>query len=311
MRIIFMGSPEFALPTLKKLNDSRHEIAAVVTSPDKPKGRGLSVSSTPVKVFANKKKIKTLQPVDLKSPEFIRELKAAEADLYIIVAFRILPEEVLNVPSRGIINLHPSMLPKYRGAAPINWAIINGETETGLTTFLIEKKVDAGQILLQKPVKIGPEETAGELSERLAESGAELIIETIDKYEKKEIIPKIQSEEGITRAPKIKKEDCLIRWNGSNKEVYNFIRGLSPVPCAYSSYKDQNIKIFKAEIFKEKIENPDPGRIYEVDEKQGLIIETSSGGIIVKDLMREGKKRMPVENFLRGSKITAGEYFGK
>ncbi len=180
MNIIFMGSPEFSIPSFKKILESHHKIIGVVTTPDKKKGRGLKITSPPVKVFADKKKIKTLQPDNLRDPSFISELKKLNADLFIVVAYRILPEEVLNIPPLGIINLHPSYLPKYRGAAPINWAIIKGEKETGISTFLIEKRVDAGKILMRKKVFIGENETAGELSVRLSELGAELLLETIN-----------------------------------------------------------------------------------------------------------------------------------
>jgi len=310
MRIIFMGSPEFAIPALKRLLESRHEIVAVVTSPDKPKGRGLKVESTPVKILADKKKIRTLQPKSLKDPEFIEKLKQINADLYVVVAFRILPEELLSIPPKGIINLHPSDLPKYRGAAPINWAIINGEKATGITTFLIEKTVDTGQILMKEKASIGEDETAGELSARLAELGADLMLKTIDNYENNKITPIAQDDTKATKAPKIKKEDCVIDWKKSNREVKNFIRGLSPNPGAFTYYNKNIIKIFQADLSGNQREKAIPGEIINVDKNKGILVACGKGAVIVKDLMKEGRKRMTVQDFLRGSSIKPGERFG-
>jgi len=310
MRIIFMGSPEFAIPALKRLLESRHEIVAVVTSPDKPKGRGLKVESTPVKILADKKKIRILQPKSLKDPEFIEKLKQINADLYVVVAFRILPEELLSIPPKGIINLHPSDLPKYRGAAPINWAIINGEKATGITTFLIEKTVDTGQILMKEKASIGEDETAGELSARLAELGADLMLKTIDNYENNKITPIAQDDTKATKAPKIKKEDCVIDWKKSNREVKNFIRGLSPNPGAFTYYNKNIIKIFRADLSGNQREKAIPGEIVNVDKNKGILVACGKGAVIVKDLMKEGRKRMTVQDFLRGSSIKPGERFG-
>jgi len=305
-----MGSPEFALPSLKNLMNSNHAIIAVITSPDKPKGRGLKIVSTPVKIFADKKKIRIFQPLNLKDPALITELKQLHADLFVVVAFRILPEEILAIPPRGIINLHPSLLPKYRGAAPINWAIIKGEQETGITTFLIEQKVDAGQILLRKKVAIKEEETAGELSERLSEMGADILLETIDNFEKNEIIPQLQNEKEVTKAPKIKKEDCIVNWESSSVEIRNLIRGLCPIPGALTYYKNKILKLYKVDLYEDELTDTSPGRILNIDKKTGIFVETGRGGVIVKELMQEGKKRMNVTDFLKGHTISDGEYFG-
>ncbi|UCH64473.1 MAG: methionyl-tRNA formyltransferase [Ignavibacterium sp.] len=297
MNIIFMGTPDFSIPTLKKLNKSKHNILAVVTSPDKERGRGQKVSYTPVKKFALQNNLPLLQPEKLKNNvEFIDELKKYDADLYVVVAFKILPEAVFSIPTNGSFNLHASYLPNYRGAAPIQWALINGETETGLTTFKLAEKVDTGNIYLQQKVEIKPEDNLETLHDKLSELGAELVLETVDLIESGNY-DLIQQDDSIaTPAPKITKEMVEIDWNKSAIDIHNFIRGLSPIPGAFFLFNDKIIKIFKSEVVGRTDLKP-----FEIDQSRNeLIIGCGKNAIKVLELMQEGKKRMRTEEFLRG-----------
>lgn len=309
MRILFMGTPVFAVPSLASLHNSSHELVGVVTAPDKPVGRGLKIRPTPVKVKALELKYPIFQPDDLKDSSFVEAIESLNADLFIVVAFRILPPEVFGLPPRGTINLHSSLLPKYRGAAPINWAIINGETETGLTTIFIQQKVDAGNIILQKKVEIGSDETAGELHDKLAPLGADLLLETVDLIEKGK--PPCLTQNGeVTKAPKLTKEIGNIDWTKSNEQIRNLIRGLNPSPGAYSFLNGKLIKFFRAQLIENSNKAFRPGEIITIDPKNGLIeVATGTGNLHITELQPEGKRRMSTSEYLKGYKIQAGDRF--
>ena len=297
MNIIFMGTPDFSIPSLKKLNESKHNVLAIVTAPDKQRGRGRKISYTPVKKFALENKLPVLQPEKMKNNvEFIEKLKNYNADLYVIVAFRILPETIFSIPPKGSFNLHASYLPKYRGAAPIQWALINGESETGLTTFKLAEKVDTGNIYLQKKIEIKPEDNLEALHDKLSDSGADLVLETVDLIESNKFELKTQNDLLATPAPKITKEIAKIDWNKSAGEIHNLVRGLSPTPGAFFTFGDKIIKIFKSEVIKRSDLKP-----FELQQsKKELIIGCGKNALKVLELMQEGKKRMKIEEFLRG-----------
>lgn len=316
-RIVFMGTPDFAVASLKSLLDAGYQMAAVITAPDKPAGRGKTLSQTAVKKFALEQGLKVLQPPRLKNPEFLEELKALKADLHVVVAFRMLPEQVWAMPPFGTVNLHASLLPQYRGAAPIHHAIINGEKQTGLTTFLLQKEIDTGNILLQKKLDIGPDETVGELHDRMMALGGELLVETIERLRKGEIAPVDQQElmkpgTLLKPAPKIFKENCHIQWNNDVHSVHNFIRGLSPYPGAFSILKsplgdEYTVKIFKAsgEFSSEQLH---PGTIV-TDGKTFIKVAVVDGFIYIYDLQKSGKKRLRTEELLRGFPINENWHF--
>jgi methionyl-tRNA formyltransferase len=295
MKIIFMGTPDFAVPSLKILFKN-YEVAAVVTAPDKERGRGQKVSFTPIKEIALEKNLPILQPEKLKDENFINELKKYNADLFVVVAFRILPKEVFTIPIKGSFNLHASLLPKYRGAAPIHRAIINGEKETGVTTFKLEEKVDTGNIYLQKKLDILDEDNLGTIHDRLSELGAEAVFETVKMIEAGNFQLQAQNNELATPAPKISKETGKIDWNNSAQDIHNLIRGLSPYPGSYFKYNDKLIKIIKSEIVQTSALKP-----FEINHsKSELIIGCGKDSLKVLELQLEGKKRMSVEEFLRG-----------
>jgi methionyl-tRNA formyltransferase len=296
MRIIFMGTPDFAVPSLQKITTSRHKVIAVVTAPDKEKGRGQKVSITPVKEYALVNNIPILQPDKLKDPEFIKSLKELAADLIVVVAFRILPREVFSIPQYGSFNLHGSLLPKYRGAAPIQWAIINGEKETGITTFALEDKVDTGNYFLEKKIMISDEDNFGVIHDKLSILGADAVLETIEIIDKGNYVLQNQDDSLATPAPKITKETGLIEWNKPAHEINNLIRGLSPYPGAYFLYKDKFIKIYKSSVDNDKVLKP--GEIFSA--KEELIIGCRVNSLRINELQLEGKKRMSVIEFLRG-----------
>jgi len=308
MRLIFMGTPQFAVPTLRLLLKSGHEVVGVVTKPDRPKGRGRHVSPPPVKIEAVKHGLPVLQPADLKDSKFLTDLKNFRAECFVVVAFVILPPEVFKMPPRGTVNLHASLLPKYRGAAPIQWAIINGEKETGLTTFYIEEKVDTGKILFQERVKIGKEETAGQLHDRLAEIGAGLLLKTLDAIEEGRARP-IQQRGIPTRAPKIEKDDCRIDWNMSCEKVVNLIRGLSPTPGAFTDWEGKRLKIIRARAVdvRERLSEV-PGSVVEISD-EGIAVAAGKGVVLITELQLQGRKRLGVREFLLGKKIDPGTRF--
>ena len=303
MRIVFMGTPVFAAICLDFILESKHEVAAIVSVPDKPSGRGQKMAQSAVTQLAIDKNMKLLQPEKLKNPEFIEELKSLNADAFVVVAFRMLPKEVWEIPPKGTFNLHASLLPQYRGAAPINRAIMNGETETGVTTFLIDEKIDTGKILLQDAVKIFPEDNAGTLHDKLAECGKKLIIETLDGLENNSLEPTTQSNPGsLKSAPKIFKDDCMIDWNDDLEKIHNQVRGLNPYPAAWSYFKKNGEKRL-VKIFKTKWEksNESPAKTGSINfDNNQIKIHLKKGILIIEDLQIEGKKRMSSIDFING-----------
>ncbi len=308
-RIVFMGTPEFAVASLQSLLNHHYNVVGVVTAPDKPAGRGRKMKESGVKQFALQNNLLVLQPEKLKSPEFNEQLLALKPDLQIVVAFRMLPEIVWKLPPLGTFNLHASLLPNYRGAAPINHAVINGESKTGVTTFFIKKEIDTGNILLQKEIKILPDDTAGIVHDKLMKTGASLVVETIEGIVNKSIEPKKQEEllsksEELKPAPKIFKEDCIIGWNQPSVKIYNKIRGLSPYPGAFTQMHDSGenqltMKIFKATVEYDLPVNSVPGTVVS-DNKSYIKIASADGYIIPVEVQIAGKRKMSVEEFLRG-----------
>lgn len=305
MRLVFMGTPEFARVSLKKLLDSKHQVVAVVTVPDKPQGRGLKLKPSPVKQLAQEKNIPVLRPQSLKDESFLATLKNFNADVFVVVAFRILPKAVFTMPPKGTINLHASLLPKYRGAAPINWAIINGEKETGVTTIFINERVDEGNILLQKKVTIPPDMTAGELHDVLSALGADLLLETLNRVEKNDIIPSKQDESLVTKAPKINKEICHVSFNQPAEHVHNWIRGLSPYPGAYVYWQGRVLKLYRSQPVQADYHTKS-GTVVKVM-KNCFTVQCARGAIDVYEVQLQGKKRMTVEAFLNGYHLSEGE----
>lgn len=298
MRIIFMGTPDFAVPSLEILLQNGYDIPAVVTAPDKPGGR-LGVQESAVKKFATANGLRVLQPEKLRSPDFIAELKALRADLQVVVAFRMLPEIVWAMPPLGTLNLHASLLPKYRGAAPINWAIIKGETETGITTFLLRHEIDTGDLLFQERVPIGENDTAGDLHDRMMILGAALVLRTVQTLERGQAQPRPQPDGEATHAPKIFNETCRIDFNRPTAAVHNFIRGLSPYPGAWTTFDGKTLKILRTERAPATAQKEAAGKFYS-DGKNFLKISTRDGYVEVLELQLEGKRRMSVREFLNG-----------
>jgi methionyl-tRNA formyltransferase len=299
MRIVFMGTPDFAVPSLKILVENNYNIAGVITAPDKPAGRGLQPRISPVKKFALEHQLNILQPEKLKSENFINELKSLNADLQIVVAFRMLPEVVWSMPSLGTFNLHASLLPQYRGAAPINWAIINGEKETGATTFFLQQQIDTGKIIFQNKIAIRDDETAGELHDELMLKGAELVLKTAQAIEQNNYTLQEQvTNINLKTAPKIFTETCKIDFKKPVNDIYNLIRGLSPYPAAFTFFQDKILKIYKAK----KIEQSHSYLVGEIitDNKTFFRIAASNGFIELEELKLEGKKQINVTDFLNG-----------
>lgn len=314
-----MGTPEFAIPSLKKLIESKHTIAAVVTAPDKERGRGRQLSYTPVKEFAVQNNLEILAPLNLNDENFIRRLKELEPDIFVVVAFKILPKEVYTIPKRGAFNLHGSLLPKYRGAAPIQWAIINGDKETGVTTFFLEEKVDTGNIILQEKITIDDEDDYGSLYDKMMMLGAEVVLRTVEIIAVGDVQLIKQDDLLASPAPKIKKEICRIDWNKSAEEIHNLVRGLSPHPGAYFEYNGKIYKVYKTKLIengKLPIDNSQFAimnlacrqtgaqlylRIYQT--KKEIYFQTSNGIIQILELQPEGRRRMTAEEFLRGYKF--------
>jgi methionyl-tRNA formyltransferase len=307
LKIVFMGTPEFAVASLDALVNAGCAIVGVVTAPDKPAGRGLKLQESAVKKYAVEKGLNVLQPEKLKSPQFLEELRSLSADVQVVVAFRMLPEVVWNMPPMGTINVHASLLPQYRGAAPINWAIINGENETGVTTFKLKHEIDTGDILLQGKIAINENETAGELHDKLKELGANVLVQTIKGLADGTLKETPQSEilnsksEIAKHAPKIFTETCKIDWSKSVDEVHNLIRGLSPFPGAFTYLNEKLLKVYRSE--KDYKQPSVAAGQFENDGKTFLKFACADGFIYVKELQMEGKKRMNVEDFLRGYKF--------
>ncbi|MEO6584400.1 MAG: methionyl-tRNA formyltransferase [Ferruginibacter sp.] len=300
LRIVFLGTPDFAVATLEALIQHGANIVGVVTAPEKAAGRGLALQQSAVKKYALDNQLHLLQPEKLKDENFIKELKALQADLQVVVAFRMLPEAVWKMPTMGTINLHASLLPLYRGAAPINWAIINGEIETGLTTFTLQHAIDTGDILLQETIAIYENETAGELHDRMKIAGAVLMVKTLNELTAGSLQKKPQplNTNEIKHAPKINTGTCKIDWTKTTLEVYNLIRGLSPYPAAFTFLDGKQLKIYKSEKHVGQV-NSAPGA-FNTDKKTYLYFNCSDGFIAVQELQLQGKKKMSVQDFLRG-----------
>ena len=308
MRVVFMGNPEFAIPTLKLLQKSRHDLLAVVSNKPKPMGRGRILKSTPIGQFAKENKIKLLEPDNLNSTDFKNQLKNLEADIFLVVAYRILPEEIIGIPRHGAINLHVSLLPKYRGAAPIQWALMNGDTETGITVFQINKKVDTGDILVQKRFPIYKDDNMWTLGTRLCKSGAEIIIDSIGKIEEGSIEILTQNQKAASYAPKITKKMRCVNWSWSAIKIHNWVRGLSPHPSMYTVLNGKNMKIFKT--FVEKRSICKPGEIVNVND-DSILIGTGQDLLGLLEIQLEGKKKLPIKEYLKGSTIDKKWIFGK
>ena len=302
LRIIYMGTPEFGVPALEKLVAAGWNVIAVITAPDKPQGRGQKLVGSPVKEAAERLDIPVLQPTNLKDPEFQQELKELAADLQIVVAFRMLPEVVWDMPPLGTFNLHASLLPNFRGAAPINWALIQGEQETGVTTFFLQHEIDTGNILFQEKVAILPEDNLGSLYEKLMGLGADLVLRTVAAIASKDIHPLPQDEVlAIRKAPKIFKETGKIDWTASATSIHNLIRGLSPYPGAWTELQGKTCKIFTSTTLEGKLSGKAPGE-WTSDFKTYLHFQCGQGILVVQELQVEGKKRMKVDELLRGWK---------
>ncbi len=305
-RIVFLGTAEFGIPSLKILVDNKYPVVAVVTNPDKPAGRGRQLSCSPVKDFASQHVLQILQPESLRDVAFIQQLKSLEPDILVVVAFRILPPDVFMTARLGAFNLHASLLPKYRGAAPIQWAIISGEKETGVTTFLLEEKVDTGNVVLQARIPIGENVTAGEIHDRLSEVGAEIVLHTVRLIESGKAVPRPQDPAAASRAPKIFKEHCRVDWNRTAAEIHNLIRGLSPRPGAFTMYQGNTIKMYRSRVLKDS-KPTHPGEILQADRQ--LVVSTKDGAVEILELQQEGKSKLAAETFLRGFRLQIGHAF--
>ena len=311
LRVLFMGTPDFAKDSLEAILNAGYNIIGVVTNPDKPKGRGMKMIASPVKEFALEHNISLYQPLTVKNnSEFIEEIKLANPDIICVVAYgKILPKEILDIPIYGCINVHASLLPKYRGAAPIQWAILNGETITGVTTMYMDEGMDTGDILLTKEVSIGEDETTGELWDRLSKIGGELLVKTLEEIEN-ETISKVPQGNAYSMAPMISKEMAKINWKEQkSKEIKNLVKGLNPIMGAYTMYENKKIKLWKVEVVKNsEIEQKEqsPGEILIANDREGLYIKTIDGVIKVIEIQGENAKRMNICDFLRGSKLEVG-----
>jgi methionyl-tRNA formyltransferase len=306
MRVIFMGTPEFAVPSLKAILDAGYEVPLVVSVPDKPKGRGQKMASSAVKTFAIEAGLEVVTPQSLKDQEFAALVASREPDVICVVAFRILPESIYSIPPKGSFNLHGSLLPKYRGAAPINWAIINGDSDTGVTTFFLRKQVDTGSIILQEHIPIAPEMTAGELHDVMMHVGAGAVIRTLQLIEHGEAVARPQQDEQATPAPKIFRDDCRIDWRLPAAQLHNFIRGLSPHPVAFTHYHDRVVKVYRAGIT--DIFGLEPGQINTSDGHR-IVVGTGTTALEVKEIQQEGRRMMGSEEFLRGFTFEDGARF--
>ena len=300
-----MGNPQFAVPSLRKLVESDHDILSVVTNPPKPAGRGKQLIKSPVAECAKELNLPIIETDELKSENFLHTLRDLNGDVFAVVAYRILPKKVINIPLKGAINLHGSLLPKYRGAAPIQWALINGESETGLTTFIIQPKVDKGNILLQKTIKIDPDDNYGSLAEKMSHTGAELLVNTVDRFESENVEQYNQLDSNATLAPKITPALTNISWEKSAKEIHNLIRGLAPFPGARTVLDSKTLKIFKTKYIEENSTN-NSGEISNIG-KDSFNVQTGKGQLIVLEVQVEGKRRMNAGDFLRGVQLDIGK----
>jgi len=307
MRVVFMGNPDFAIPTLKAINNSRHELVAVVSNPPKNMGRGKIASYTPVGQFSKDNDILLLEPESLNSDKLSNALTVLKPDIFVVVAYRILPEKLIQIPYHGAINLHASLLPKYRGAGPIQWALMNGDKETGVTIFQIKPRVDSGDILYQAKVKILKEDNMLSLGNRLCNRGAKMIIKTLDDIGRNILLNPIKQDSSlVTFAPKITKEMTFIIWEWSSYKIHNWIRGLSPYPGMSTFYKGKRLRVFKTAIVRSDLIKP--GSI--ISNNNNLIVSTGDGALSILELQLEGKKKMKIDDFLRGIDIEIGAFFG-
>lgn len=313
MRLVFMGTPEFAVPSLEQLVAHDYTPVAVATGPDRPRGRGQEVTPTPVKKAAQEAGIdRILQPESVKEEAFAEAIGALEPDVIAVVAFKILPPAVFTQAREGAFNLHGSLLPEYRGAAPINWAIINGETETGVTTFFLEEKVDTGDIILKKQMSIGPNETAGEVHDRMKQLGAEAVVETVQQIEQGTVDPQPQADSQASPAPKIHREDCDIPWEKSGEDVHNFIRGLSPYPAAWTMHGDTRLKVYRSRRPDTDSVGSDttgaPGTVLRADDR--LVVACGEGNVELTVLQQPDRQRLDAADFLNGYTLDVGDRLG-
>ena len=312
MRLVFMGTPDFAVSSLHRLiQHPDHEVVGVVTQPDRPKGRGLKIVSSPVKQVTIEYGLPVLQPERLRDPLFKKDLANFLADMFVVVAFRMLPVSILMMPPKGSINLHASLLPAYRGAAPIHWAIMNGELETGVTTFLIDRHMDTGDILCQKKVPVCPDETTGSLHDRLAIVGADVLTETIELVATGQARPQPQSG-ASSAAPKLSRADARIDWSQTAQAIHNQIRGLNPFPMAYTTWHDRTIRLIQSQLTDQpEVESGSmPGGIIAADKHDGIIVQTGDGHLKLVTVQPEGRKRISTAEFVRGYRPKPGEQFG-
>ena len=326
MKVLFMGTPDFALESLKSIYNANYEIIGVVTNPDKKKGRGMKLTASPVKEFALEKNLKIYQPQKVRNnEEFIEEIKTLTPDVICVVAYgKILPKEILDIPKYGCINVHGSLLPKYRGAAPIQWAVLNGDKETGITTMYMDEGMDTGDMILKEKIEIGEEETTGDIWNKLAKIGGNLLVQTLKLIEEGKA-PREKQGEDFTMAPMLSKEMAIINWQDKTaEEIHNLIRGLNPIMGAYSYLNGKKIKFWKSQVinkdeflnnnpeFKEyenKFNGLEPGTIIISDQKQGLFIKTKDDVLKITEIQGENAKRMKTEDFLRGNSLMAGSMF--
>lgn len=305
LRIVFMGTPEFAVSILKGIVEAGYSVAGVITAPDRPAGRGRKLQQSAVKEYALSQNLKILQPTNLKSPDFLNELQALNPNVQVVVAFRMLPKVVWQLPEYGTFNLHASLLPQYRGAAPINWAIINGEPATGVSTFFIDEKIDTGEMILQSKVQIGPDETAGELHDKLMHKGTKLVLDTLDQIKINTAKPEKQEDNvGLKEAPKLSRENTRIDWTAPLHSIYNLVRGLNPYPAAwcmfYNGGQELSIKVFNVEILEEE-----HGEVLgqTTEENKTLKVAVKNGYVILKEIQLPGKRKMNVKQLLNGYQI--------
>ncbi|WP_148549769.1 methionyl-tRNA formyltransferase [Paraclostridium bifermentans] len=309
MKIVFMGTPEFAVPCLQKIIDEGHEVVAVVTQPDKPKGRGKKLAMPPVKELALKYDIPVYQPLKAREESFVDTLKEMNPELIVVVAFgQILPKSILDIPKYGCVNVHASLLPRYRGAAPLNWVIINGEEKTGVTTMYMDEGLDTGDMILKSEIPLDDEITAGELHDKMMIDGAKVLKETIDLIEKGEAPREKQSNEDTCYSPIMNKSLGNIDWKKSAIDIHNLVRGINPWPSAYTTYEGQTMKIWKTKVI-DKNSDKDPGTIISVD-KEGINVSTSEGIVQIKEIQMAGKKRMEVPEYIKGNNINTDIILG-
>ena len=309
MRVIFMGNPDFAVPSLQRISESSHEIIAVVSNAPKPIGRGKKIKETAVGITARAMEIPLLQPAKLNDSSFLQYIWAMRPDIFVVVAYKILSDKLLSIPRYGSINLHPSLLPKYRGAAPIQWSLINGDSKTAVSIISLSKRIDSGSILLQKVVNINDNDNYETLAERLSKIGADLVVETLDGIESGTLQGTTQDESQVTLAPKIKSNDCKIDWKESAKQIHNLIRAFSPLPGAFTVFNSKRLKIFSSSLLDGSTENGKCGEIV-ICSKDQLVIQTGNGLLEIEEVQLEGKKRIKIEEFLRGTKLQSNMIFG-